>query len=184
MNDPVESAGSGGRNYKILGGIAIALGILAMLMPGLTGMSVIVFVGVIVLVAGIARMIWTVASGNLRRGVFGFAIGALTMIAGIILVAHPVIASGILTVLLAVYFILDGIVELATGVQMRPRSGAGWLMFAGIVSILLGVIIWSQFPLSGFWAIGILFGIKLVFIGLVMIAGGSALRSFSKQAGG
>jgi uncharacterized membrane protein HdeD (DUF308 family) len=54
---------------------------------------------------------------------------------------------------------------------LKPGTGWGWLLFGGIVSILLGIIIWRQFPLSGVFAIGILFGIKLFFNGLLMVTG-------------
>ena len=59
-----------------------------------------------------------------------------------------------------------------------------WQLFGphrGIVSIWLGIIIWGQFPLSGVWAIGILLGIKLFFVGLIMLKGGSAVRSMAKE---
>lgn len=59
------------------------------------------------------------------------------------------------------------------------RIGSGWLVFGGIVSIILGVLIWAQYPLSGAWAMGILLGIKLFFVGLAMLAGGSAVRSLA-----
>ena len=65
--------------------------------------------------------------------------------------------------------------EIAVGLGSRR----GWFIFAGAVSILLGVLLWAQFPLSGAWALGILLGIKLLFIGLIMIMGGSAARSMA-----
>lgn len=110
-----------------------------------------------------------------------FAIGLLTLLAGFALLAHPLFASGVLTIMLAVYFILDGIGEIAAGVRLRPADGWGWLLFGGIVSLLLGMMIWRQFPLSGLWAVGILLGIKLFFIGLIMVTAGSAVRSIAKN---
>jgi uncharacterized membrane protein HdeD (DUF308 family) len=110
-----------------------------------------------------------------------FAIGLLTLLAGLALLAHPLFAAGVLTVMLAVYFILDGIGELAAGMRLRPADGWGWLLFGGIVSILLGLMIWGQFPLAGLWAVGILLGIKLFFIGLIMVTAGSAVRSIAKK---
>jgi uncharacterized membrane protein HdeD (DUF308 family) len=56
------------------------------------------------------------------------------------------------------------------------------MLFGGIVSVLLGIMIWAQFPLSGVWAIGILLGIKLFFVGLIMLVGGSAMRSMAKRS--
>jgi uncharacterized membrane protein HdeD (DUF308 family) len=181
MNDSANAAKAGGNKMTILGVIAIILGILAMLAPGLTGRSVLILVGVLVLIVGMVRIIWAFQAASLGKGLLMFAIGGLTLLCGILLLAHPLFASGVLTIMLALYFILDGISEIAASVRLRPGSGWGWMLFAGIVSIWLGIMIWGQFPLSGMWAIGILLGIKLVFVGLIMLMGGSAVRSMAKR---
>ena len=181
MNQFADAAKAGGKKMKTFGVIAIILGMLAMLTPGLTGISVIFLLGVFVLVGGIVRIIWAFEAGSFGKGVLMFAIGGLTLLCGIILISHPLFASGVLTIMLALYFILDGVSEIAAGVRLRPGSGWGWMLFGGIVSILLGMIIWRQFPLSGVWAIGILLGIKLFFVGLIMVMGGSAVRSMGKD---
>ena len=179
MNKYADAVKTSGKKMKILGFIAIILGILCLLAPGLTGTSVVIFLGVFVLAAGIVRMIWAFQAGSFGKGLLMFAIGGLTLLCGIALLAHPLFASGVLSIILAVYFIIDGISELVAGIQLRPSSGWGWMLFGGIVSILLGIMIWSQFPLSGIWAIGILMGIKLFFVGLIMVMGGSAVRSMA-----
>jgi uncharacterized membrane protein HdeD (DUF308 family) len=181
MNELQEAAKTGGKSMTFFGVIAIILGILAMMMPGLTGVSVVFFLGWIVLLAGIVRMIWAFQAASLGRGMLMFAIGLLTLLAGLSLLANPLFASGLLTIMLAVYFILDGIGEITAGIKVRPTAGWGWLLFGGIVSLLLGLMIWRQFPLSGLWAVGILLGIKLFFIGLIMVTAGSAVRSIAKR---
>lgn len=169
-----------GRGMTVFGVIAIVTGMLCMLMPGITGFSVAVFIGVLVLIGGISRMVWAFKAGSLGRGVWMFLVGALTLISGILLVSSPLFAASVLTIILAVYFIADGISEIAAGAQKRPASGSGWLIFGGVISILLGIMIWRQFPLSGMWAIGVLFGIKLFFVGLIMVTGGTAVREVAK----
>jgi uncharacterized membrane protein HdeD (DUF308 family) len=181
MNQFTDVAKAGGKKMTVYGVIAIILGMLAMLTPGLTGLSVIIMLGVIVLVGGIVRIIWAFQAGSLGKGVLMFMIGGLTLLCGIALLANPLFASGVLTIMLAVYFIVDGIFEIVAGARLRPETGWGWMLFGGIVSVWLGIIIWRQFPLSGVWAIGILLGIKLFFVGLIMIMGGSAVRSMAKE---
>ena len=171
MNELADAAKTGGKNMTILGAIAIVLGMLAMMAPGITGLSVAMMVGILVIIGGIVRMIWAFQAGSLGRGVLMFAIGALTLLCGIALVAKPLFAAGFMTILLASYFVVDGIFEIVAGLRLRPEPGCGWMLFAGIVSILLGLMIWQQFPLSGAWAIGILLGIKLFFVGLIMVTG-------------
>ena len=174
---------AGGKKMTTLGVIAIILGILFLLAPGLTGISALTIVGFLVLLAGIVRIIWAFQAASFGKGLLMFAIGGLTLLCGIALVANPLFASGVLTVILALYFIFDGISETVAGVRLRPGGGWGWMLFGGIVSILLGIMIWAQFPLSGVWAIGILLGIKLFFVGLIMVMGGSAVRSMAKRLG-
>jgi len=176
MNEFADGAKAGGDRTTLFGVIAIILGVFAMLAPVLTGIWVVMLVGVLVLVGGIVRIVWAFQAGSLGKGLLLFAIGGLTLLCGIVLLAHPLFASGVLTILLALYFILDGISEIVASVRLRPAAGWGWMLFGGIVSLCLGIIIWRQFPLSGVWAIGILLGIKLFFVGLIMLMGRSPVR--------
>ncbi len=84
--------------------------------------------------------------------------------------------------MLAGYFVLDGLFEIGASFRLRPGSGWMWMLFAGIVSILLGVMIWQQFPLSGVYPIGLLLGIKLFSVGLVMVTAGESVQALSREA--
>jgi uncharacterized membrane protein HdeD (DUF308 family) len=178
MNNLTETAKTGGKRMTTFGVIAIILGMLAMLAPGLTGISIAMLLGGLVVVAGILRMMWAFQSGSFGRGLLVFVIGGLNLLCGIALLAHPLFAAGVLTIVLAMYFIFDGVFEIVAGFG-RMGDGGGWLLLSGIVSLLLGGMIWAQFPLSGPWAMGTLLGIKLFFVGLTMITGGSAVRSMA-----
>lgn len=170
-----------GKGMTFLGVIAVILGILAMLAPGLTGVSVTFLIGILVIAGGIIRMIWSFKMGSFGKGVLMFGIGLLTLVCGIALVANPLFASGVMAIVLAIYFIADGIFEISGSFLLRPVSGWGWMLFGGIVSIVLGIMIWRQFPLSGAWAIGTLLGIKLFFIGIFIITTGTAVKALSKS---
>jgi uncharacterized membrane protein HdeD (DUF308 family) len=178
MNNLTEAAKAGGKHMTAFGVITIILGLLAMLAPGLTGVSIAMLLGGLVVVSGILRMLWAFQSGTLGRGLWMFAIGGLTLLCGIALLANPLFASGVLTIVLAVYFFFDGISEMSVGFG-RLGDGGGWLLFSGIVSLMLGGMIWAQYPLSGASAMGTLLGIKLFFAGLTMLTGGSAVRSMA-----
>lgn len=180
MNELTDLAKTEGKNLTALGAIAIILGFLALMAPGLTGFSIALLVGVLVILGGLVRMIWAFGAGGFGKGLLGFAIGGLTLLCGIALVSNPLFSAGVLTIVLAVYFVADGLSEVAAGFQGRLANGRGWLLFSGIVSILCGIMIWQQYPLAGAWAIGILLGIKLFMVGLVMITGGSVIRTVAK----
>jgi uncharacterized membrane protein HdeD (DUF308 family) len=171
---------TGARRMTILGVVASILGVLAVLMPFVAGASATLLVGVLVLAAGIVRIVWAFGSDSFGKGLLRFVLGVLTLLCGIVLLANPLLAMGVLTVMLAIYLFVDGIAEIVAGFKWRPELGWLWMLIGGVVSILLGIFIWRQFPLSGIWAIGVLLGIKLFFIGLMMITAGSVMRSASK----
>jgi uncharacterized membrane protein HdeD (DUF308 family) len=172
---------TGARKITVLGVVAVILGILAILMPFLAGASAALLVGVFVLAAGIVRIVWAFGSDRLGKGLLRFALGVLTLLCGVVLLANPLFAMGILTIMLAIYLFIDGISEIVAGIMRRPQLGWLWMLIGGVVSILLGFFIWRQFPLSGVWAIGILLGIKLLFVGLIMLTAGSVVRAASKE---
>ncbi len=153
----------------ILGLVAIIMGLLAILAPTATGISIAMLLGALVTAAGAVRMYWAFKTHNLGRGLILFGIGTLSFLAGLAMMIHPVFASGILTLIFTLYFILDGISELSAAFLLKPQQGWHWMALAGGISILLGFLIWLQFPLSGAWALGILLGIKLLMIGGIIL---------------
>jgi len=181
MNEFAAAAKAGGKKMTAFGVVAILLGLLAILSPAVAGTSVLLCLGVIVLAAGIIRIIWAFGSDSLGKGLLMFAIGLLTLLCGIGLIANPLFASGVLTVFLAAYFFLDGLAEILVALRQKARQGRVWMLLGGVVSVLLAALIWKQFPLSGVWAIGVLLGVKLFFIGLIMVTGGSTLRQLAKS---
>jgi len=93
-----------------------------------------------------------------------------------------VVALATLTLVLAAYFVVDGIFEIIEAFDLKPIKGWVWMLFGGIVSILLGFMIWREWPFSGAWAVGILVGIKLIFAGWAMVGIGAAGRSVAGGA--
>jgi len=180
MTEFADIAQKRGTNMTVIGMVTMILGILAMLTPMLTGFSILVLVGILVVLAGLVRMYWAFQAGSLGRGLLMFAIGGLTLLCVIVLLANPLFASAVLTMVLAFYLFLDGAAEIVAALNRRPETGWGWLLFGGIVSILLGIMIWRQYPLSGMWAIGVLLGVKLLFIGLGILTLGSKVRAAAK----
>ena len=147
----------------ILGVLTVILGVFAMMAPGMTGMTVAVMIGMLLIIAGIARTIFAFKAKSWGKGILVFLLGLLTLLVGAYMIFRPGVALASLTLFLAAYFIVDGIFEIIEAFDLKPIDGWGWMLFGGIVSILLGFMIWRQWPISGIWAIGILVGIKLIF---------------------
>jgi uncharacterized membrane protein HdeD (DUF308 family) len=160
---------------KLMGWLSIVFGGLAIAMPWIAGQSILMIVGVLVMAAGIMRMIWAFQAGSLGKGILVFLIGVLTLLAGIAVIAHPLMSSAVLTIMLAVYFLADGVSELISAFSVK--EGKGWLLFDAVVTVMLGIMIFTGFPLAGTVAIGVFLGIKLLFVGITMLTIRSAARN-------
>lgn len=164
-----------------LGVIVLIVGLLAMGSPLVTGLSIAMLVGIMLIVGGVGQLIFSVQTG---KGVFAILVSVLAIVAGIYMLANPAVALATLTVFLAAYLVVSGIFEILMAFQIKPNKGWGWVLFSGIVSLVLGGMIWSQFPVSGAWAIGLLVGINLFFSGWSLIMMGMAARSLIKAGEG
>ena len=160
-----------------LGVISVFVGMLAIGSPMVAGMSVSMVVGVMLLISGVGHLVGAFKAGSFGSGILGFLGGTLTSFAGVVMLFRPLVGLGLLTIVLAVYLILDGISGIVLGFRMRAlRQGWGWLVFSGALGLVLGVLIYRQWPVSGVWAIGTLVGIHILFRGWSLIAIGLAAR--------
>jgi len=153
--------------------ILLLLGLFAMGSPLVVGLSLALMVGIMLIFGGIGQVFFAFKAG---KGPIAFVLGLLTLVIGIYMVSRPGAALASLTLFLAMYLVISGTFEVMLSFQFRPIRGWWWAMFSGIVSMLLGLMIWNQFPLSGAWAIGILIGIRLFSNGLTFLMLGLASR--------
>lgn len=162
--------------------IAIA-GILALVAPLAAGLSVAIAVGILLVISGVSRLFLAFKMGSFGHGLLMFVIGVLSALAGGYMVFRPGMALATITLVLAAYFIVDGVFEIIWAFRLRPIKGWGWTLFSGIVALILGVMIWRQFPVSGVWAVGTLAGIHLIFGGTSLASLCGSARSAAKEAG-
>ena len=164
------------RMAMIAGVILVVCGLLAVAAPLVVGLSITLMVGMLLTIGGFAQCLLAFQAGALGKGLLLFVLGVLTAIVGLFLLNQPVEGLAAITLLLAAYFIVSGLFELIAAMQIRPAKTWGWMLLNGIVTLLLGMLIWGQYPVSGAWAVGLLFGIKLVMSGWVLISIAGAVR--------
>ena len=164
-----------------MGVIVLLMGLLAMGSPFIAGLSIAMVVGILFIIGGIGQLAFAFQTG---RRILNIILGVLTVVVGVYMVMNPAAALTSLTVFLVAYLIVSGIFEALMAFQIKPANGWGWELFSGIISILLGAMIWNQFPLSGAWAIGVLLGIKLFFSGWTLLMFGLAAKGMAKEAAG
>ena len=164
-----------------MGVIVLLMGLLAMGSPFIAGLSIAMVVGILFIIGGLGQLAFAFQAS---RRILNIILGILTVVVGVYMVMNPAAALASLTIFLAAYLIVSGIFEVMMAFQIKPANGWGWELFSGIISVLLGAMIWSQFPISGAWAIGILFGVKLLFSGWTLIMFGLAARGMATEASG
>ena len=159
-----------------LGILTVIFGVVAIASPMITGVAVAVFVGFLLFASGVAQIVHAIKSKQWGTGFWGTVIGLLGVVAGLLMIFRPVVGLVTMTILLAIYFLIDGISEIIAAFKIKPDQGWGWVLFNGIIAVLLGFMIWRQWPVSGAWAIGLLVGIHILITGWSMIILGTGAR--------
>ena len=170
----------GGGFFLFIGFLVLLLGVFAMSSPMVAGIAITVLIGVLLVLSGIFQVLHGFRVFGSGAKILTILVGVLTVVVGVYVLLQPLSALAGLTLILAIYFVADGILTGVAAFQARPTQGWGWLLFSGIITLLLGLIIWRQWPLSGVWAIGILIGVRILMNGMTMIFMGSAARVIGK----
>jgi len=171
----IDGIRSNAKTAKWVGLLLVIAGIVSIFSPLAAGLALATMVGLLLAFGGISMLVLAFRAGSFGDGMMVFLLGALALVAGIYAMAEPDVALVTMAVFLAMYFAVTGIVEVIYAFRVKPVSGWGWLLFGGIVSLLLGFFMWRQMPLSGAWAVGVLVGIRLLLSGFELMAiGGKA----------
>ena len=149
--------------------LMIVLGFLAIVMPMTTGIAVSILFGWIIVVSGIMHIGYAFTAASAGSFIWRLLIGLLYVAGGIYLLFNAPLTLGSLTLIVAVVFIMEGIFLIMSYFQVRELPGSGGLIFDGIVSLVLGILIASQWPSSSVWAIGTLVGVNLLSTGFTQL---------------
>ena len=165
--------------FVILGACLIAVGSLAMGMSFITSVVTVVFFGAVLLVCGIAQMIGSFWVGRWSGFLVSLLIGLLYTVSGLFIFNHPVGATIELTLLLAAMLIVSGLFRIVAALVLRFHHW-GWPLLNGVVTLMLGLLIYKQWPMSGLNVIGLFVGIEMIFNGWTWLMLGVSLRSLPR----
>jgi uncharacterized membrane protein HdeD (DUF308 family) len=157
----------------ILGTIAIARPLYA------TIASAIVF-GWLFMAAGIAQILYAGRSPAVGQRIWKFSLGILYVITGLYAIINPLSGAIALPLVLGVTIFIQGSIQIISAFQMRPTQTWAWILFCGITSIILGIFIWSNFPYSADWLLGLWVGIHFLLSGICILILSVTLRSALK----
>ena len=146
--------------------VMIVAGIAALLAPLVAGVTLTLFVGWMVVLAGVAQMFYAFSSHGRSHVLWLALVGLLYLLIGIFLVMHPGVALATLTLVLAGYLTVEGVIELVLAFRVRPAQSWVWLLLNAVITLVLAVMIWRSWPGSSAWVIGTLIGLSLIFSGV------------------
>jgi uncharacterized membrane protein HdeD (DUF308 family) len=167
--------------FVLLGIALVVLGTVALSSVVIASLAAAMVIGALLVVGGVAETLgafWC-------RGWSGFFLhllsGVLSIVIGVMFLRAPVGALAALTLLVASFLMVGGIFKIVAALSYRFATW-GWPLLSGIIDLVLGVLIWQEWPASALWVIGLFVGINMIFRGFTWIGLGLSLRARPRPA--
>ena len=164
-----------------LSALMILAGVLAIASPMAAGIAVDVLVAWLLVFSGCVHFVFAWYTRSTGGILWEILLGALYIFIGVYVLVHPAVGLASLTLALAIYLLLEAILEAVMGFTLRPLPGSGWLLFDGIITLILAVMIWRTWPSNTGWVIGTLVGISMLFSGVSRLGISLAARSVTSK---
>jgi uncharacterized membrane protein HdeD (DUF308 family) len=165
-----------------LSALMIIAGVLAILLPPFAGLTVLLVVAWLLMFSGAFHFVFAWHTRTAGGMIWELLLGVLYVAVGVYALLHPAAGLASLTLLLAAYLFAEGALELVLSFRLRSMRGSSWLLFDGIVTFILGILIWRTWPSSAEWVIGTLVGISMLFSGVSRLAISLAARRVLTEA--
>lgn len=151
-------------------GIALALlGAYCIYAETIATVASVIAIGAVLMLSGIVQLAAAVMARGAGHVVLLLLVGALDIIVGLMLAGHPEFGALIITLFLAALFVFGGAYRFVAALWLQfPHYG--WVAFSGLVSVVLGILLWLQWPVSALWFIGLAVGVNLIFAGVTWSA--------------
>jgi uncharacterized membrane protein HdeD (DUF308 family) len=164
--------------FFALGLASVVVGLLAIGFAFIATMAKVIVFGILLLIAGTTEVIHAFMARNGRGFALHLLAAALYLLVGLFMIEDPVRAAAVLTLLLAASFIVGGLLRMMFSLGAN-FPGWPWVLLNGAVDLVLGALIWSEWPESSLWVIGLFVGIDLVLHGWSWMALALAARAYN-----
>ena len=176
QNTPVEMVRNASTGSILWGVLLIVLGMLAVGSPFLAAVAVSAAVAWLIVLAGVVHLMLAFRAHGAGSVIWKVLVGIAYLCFGGYLIVHPLLGVASLTFALALLFLIEGMLNIVLFFKMRSVHGSSWVLVDGIITLLLGLMIYMQWPSSSAWAIGTLVGISLIFSGVARVMISLAVR--------
>ena len=150
----------------IWGILMLICGLLAITIPLASGIGVAIVIGWLLLISAIWHLLFGIRSGGVGGVLWQILLALVYGAAGLCLTLYPLAGLAWLTLVLATFLLIEAVLEFVLFFNLRGRTNAGWVLVDAIITLVLGILIWAQWPSSSGWAIGTLIGVSLIFSGI------------------
>lgn len=152
-------------------------GILAIVLPLTFSLAIAIFLGLAVLVGGLAHAVFAFQTRHIDGFLGHMLLFALYELAAICLLANPLLSIFSLALLLAVFLILEGVLELVLYFRLRRFHHSSWVLIDSVGTLVLGILILAKWPPASEDTIGMLVGVSLILTALSRVFLSFAVRA-------
>lgn len=168
--------------WSIVWGVGLIIfGVLAISTPFLAAVAVSVAIAWLIILAGVVHIVLAFHQHGAGSVIWKLLVGIAYLLFGAYLIMHPVLGVASLTLVLACLFLVEGILDVVFFFKMRQQHGSTWVLLDGIITLILGLLIYIHWPSSSIWALGTLVGISMIISGVSRVMLSFAVRQ-SMQA--
>lgn len=169
------------RNWYIFQGIIFLLaGVLAIVLPVLSAIGFEIIAGAVLFVSGVVQII---AAYRSQMHWWVWLSGGLSIVVSGLMLLYPIAGTIALASLLAAFLLLEGIFEILLSLEIRPLKNWGWILFSGIVSLLLAILLFLNWPGTTVWFLGVVVGINLLLYGFSILSLTLTTRNIQNTSG-
>lgn len=147
----------------------IILGTIAIIIPQVFTVGIALVLGWLLLIGGTVQLIRALSMIKMPGFGLWLFIGLLQVVIGYFLVADTTEGVMTLTLLLTLFFALEGIAKIYLAFMMRPLAQWGWMLFSGFTALLVAIVVWVGWPETASWVLGLLLGINMIFLGVSLL---------------
>ena len=155
--------------WFIVQGVLMAIaGLVAIAFPLVSSITAIVIIGWLLIVSGIIQAIALIGARDAPHFWMQLMSVALAVIIGVMLLAHPGQGLVLLTIMVIVFFFVEGMAKIVFALMVRPLPNWVWVLASGAATMILAMVLWSMLPLSAAWLIGLFLGVTLISQGVAL----------------
>lgn len=163
--------------------VLILFGVLAITLPMATSIGVVILIGWLVIFDGIAQVVHAFQSKGIGHIVWKLLVAVFYLVAGGYLLSSPALGVAGLTLVLGIFLLAEGVADVVAYFATRKSGSSTWMLLDGIITLLLGLLIWSHWPVSSLWVIGTLVGISMIMTGTTRLMMALAARKLAGNLG-